>query len=240
MMNVTSNIINEINTHHTNAIKMANDAIKSAKRVGELLLEVKATLPHGTLIKWIETYTKVPVRQAQRYMNVARGKTVPIRELAGKNDKLSYLSGDIFTPLPRHIFFAQDVGSINNHYLVESCSQYPEFFFITHLPSSDGPDEMTSRPVEAVIVHETLIYYGMQDPCNVKWLVKKSNGVMEAGETLYGPSENPPKSVVPRLSPRPINLETLEVDWDFPTRNIEFSDEFKRLMELENQNKLIK
>ena len=63
---------------------------------------------------------------------------------------------------------------------------------------------------------------------------------MEAGETLYGPSENPPKSVVPRLSPRPINLETLEIDWDFPTRNIEFSDEFKRLMELENQNKLIK
>lgn len=219
---------------------MANGAMRSAKRVGELMLEVKATLPHGAFIKWIETETNVPVRQAQRYMNIARGKTVPIREIAGKNDKMSYLSNDIFIPLPRHIFIAQDVGAKDNHYLVESCSEYPEYFFITHVTSSDSQDEITPRPVEAIMVHEVLICFGMPAPLSVVWLVHKSNGVMEAGETLYGPSENPPKSVVPRLSPRPINLETLEIDWDFPTRNIEFSDEFKRLMELENQNKLIK
>jgi hypothetical protein len=74
----------------------------------------------------------------------------------------------------------------------------------------------------------------MSDPLGAKWLVKKSNGVMEAGETVYGPSENPPKHVVPRLSPRPINMNTDEIDWDYHQRNYEHTEEFKRLMELED------
>ena len=98
-------------------------------------------------------------------------------------------------------------------------------------------DEMTARPVEALAVHENLIFFGMTNPLEVKWLTKKINGVMEAGESIYGPSENPPKNVVPRLSPRPINIETGEIDWDYYDRIYEHTEEFKQLMELESKNK---
>ena len=40
----TQSIIDQINTHHTNAMKQAKEAVQSAKAAGELLLQVKATL----------------------------------------------------------------------------------------------------------------------------------------------------------------------------------------------------
>ena len=203
---ITFELITQINTHHQNAMKQASDAVKSAEAAGKLLLEVKAALPHGEFTKWIKENLSVSDRQVQRYIAVAQGKTVPIRKLLGKTDTVSVLNDSIFVPRPGHIFIAKDVGAVDNHYLVESCSEWPNFFFVTHITNEDGPDEMTARPVEAMAVHDNLIYYGMPDPLNVEWLVKKSNGVMEAGETLYGPSDPPPKHVMPRLSPRRFKL----------------------------------
>lgn len=90
-MHHLENIIDQINTHHQNAIKKATDALTSARAAGELLLQVKATLPYGTFTKWIEAHLTVSDRQAQRYMAVAQGKTVPLRKLAGKTDTVSVL-----------------------------------------------------------------------------------------------------------------------------------------------------
>ena len=84
-------IIDQINSHHKNATKHANDAVESAKAAGELLLHMKATLPHGTLTSWIKANLNVSDRQAQRYMAVAQGKPVPLRKLAGKTDTVSVL-----------------------------------------------------------------------------------------------------------------------------------------------------
>ena len=84
-------IIDQINTQHTKAMTLAEDAIKSAIAVGEYLIEVKATLPHGTLGKWLESNTAISLRQAQRYMARARGKPTPPRKLTGKNDTVSHL-----------------------------------------------------------------------------------------------------------------------------------------------------
>ncbi len=218
-------------------MNQAKDAVQSAKAAGELLLEVKAAIPYGEWTNWLKANLTVSDRQAQRYIAVAQGKAVPLRKLAGKTDTVSDLENQIFVPLPRHVYFAKDIGSPDNHFMVESCSEYPDFFFVTRVKNNDDPDQITDRPVEAIAVHDTLIFFGMSEPLNVNWLVKKSMGVMEAGQTLYGPSSNTPKRVLPLLSPRPINLETCEIGWDQPYRNVELSEEFKQLMELEASNK---
>jgi hypothetical protein len=154
----TQSIIDQINTHHSNAMKQATGAVESAKAAGKLLLQVKASLPHGTWTSWLKDNSNVSERQAQRYMAAAKGKKVNILEAAVKTDTMSDLAERIFVPLPRHMYLAKDVGSIDNHYLVESCSEHPDFFFITHIILKGGDqdvsqDEMTARPVEALAVH---------------------------------------------------------------------------------------
>ena len=93
----TQTIIDQINTHHSNAMKQAKEAVESAKTAGELLLQVKAKLPHGTWTDWLKDNVNVSERQAQRYMAVAQGKSVPLRKLADKSDTVSVL------PRPKNI-----------------------------------------------------------------------------------------------------------------------------------------
>ena len=87
----TQTIIDQINTHHKNATKHAKDAVESAKAAGELLIQVKATLPHGTWTNWLNSNLDVSERQAQRYMSAAKGKDVPLLLLADKTDTVSVL-----------------------------------------------------------------------------------------------------------------------------------------------------
>ena len=87
----TQTVIDQINKHHTNAMKLAEEAIESAKSAGELLLKAKAALPHGSWENWLKTNTSISVRRAQRYMARAKDKSVPLSNLLSKNDKLSYL-----------------------------------------------------------------------------------------------------------------------------------------------------
>lgn len=84
-------IITQINSHHQLAIKQAKDAVTNAKAAGLLLLQVKASMPHGKWTDWLKANVEVSDRQAQRYMAAAQGKTVPLRELAGKSDTVSVL-----------------------------------------------------------------------------------------------------------------------------------------------------
>ncbi len=89
------NIISQINHHHMQAHQKAIEAVEEARKAGFLLLELKKALPHGSFHKWIEANLTVSVRQAQRYIAVAQGKTVPIRQLAGKHDTVSHLEPKI-------------------------------------------------------------------------------------------------------------------------------------------------
>ena len=75
-------VASKINQAHAHAIEHADSAIGFAKQAGELLLQVKAELPHGEFILWLAANCNVSDRQARRYMAAAQGKPVPIRKLA--------------------------------------------------------------------------------------------------------------------------------------------------------------
>jgi len=83
--------VKKINELHAGAISAANTAVELARQAGELLLGVKKTLPHGQFLPWVEKNTTVTARQAQRYMDVAKGKPTTIRQLTGKYDTVSHL-----------------------------------------------------------------------------------------------------------------------------------------------------
>ncbi len=85
------NIAFLINQHHQTATGNAITAVKHAEAAGQLLLQVKEGLPHGQFTNWIKANLRVSPRQCQRYMDVALGKPIPIRKLAGKYDTVSLL-----------------------------------------------------------------------------------------------------------------------------------------------------
>lgn len=87
----TQTIINQINIHHKNARKHFNDAVESAKAAGALLLQVKASLPHGMFTTWLNDNIDVSERQVQRYMAAAKGKNIPLLLSVDKNDMVSVL-----------------------------------------------------------------------------------------------------------------------------------------------------
>lgn len=82
----------EINRLHHLAHQMASDAITNARTAGILLLEVKQAMKHGKFLHWVRDNVQVSLRQAQRYMAVAEGKTIPLRRLIEKNDTVSHLT----------------------------------------------------------------------------------------------------------------------------------------------------
>jgi len=82
----------EINIAHQHATQYAEKAIDYARQAGKLLLDVKAKLPHGEFIAWVEKNCTVSLRQAQRYLAAAQGKPLAIR--TSKNDTVSYLGDD--------------------------------------------------------------------------------------------------------------------------------------------------
>jgi hypothetical protein len=87
----TQSIIDQINTHHKNAMNHVKGAVESAIEAGKLLIQVKASLPHGAWTTWLNTNIGVSERQAQRYMAVAKGKHVPRLLETDKNDTVSVL-----------------------------------------------------------------------------------------------------------------------------------------------------
>jgi len=87
----TQKIIDQINTHHKNATNHIKDAVESAIAAGKLLLQVKASLPHGMFTTWVKDNIDVSERQVQRYMAAAKGKIVPLLLSVDKNDTMSVL-----------------------------------------------------------------------------------------------------------------------------------------------------
>ena len=94
MNEINKNIADEINRLHHLATKSANEAMEQAKTIGLLLIQKKAELPHGEYGKWVDANLDVTMRQAQRYVNVAEGKELPIRALSSKYDTMSHLEDD--------------------------------------------------------------------------------------------------------------------------------------------------
>lgn len=208
-MEIQESQIEEIKRLHILAIKTASSAAEYARQAGMALMEIKKELKHGEFLSWVEKNLDISVRQVQRYISVAKGKAIPIRLLAGKYDSVSHLEKSRFVPEQGTISMSvtmDENGSPDVDALVESCKEHPNFFFVTVYRNQEGGTCLplhTSRPVEAEVVQDYLDYFGREhsSACHYKWKVR-NGGVMEAGETLFGQSDHPPKSVAPKLSPR--------------------------------------
>jgi hypothetical protein len=61
-----------IGAAHAEALASARTTLGHARRCGELLLQVKARLPHGQFMAWVEANCPFGKRTGQNYMRVAR------------------------------------------------------------------------------------------------------------------------------------------------------------------------
>lgn len=62
----------EINAEHVKAVTAAQTAIHHAIRIGGLLTQAKAELPHGAWLPWCAENLSFGDRQARKYMQLAR------------------------------------------------------------------------------------------------------------------------------------------------------------------------
>ncbi|MET3135666.1 hypothetical protein AAKU61_000004 [Undibacterium sp. GrIS 1.2] len=185
-------IASEINAHHQAATSKANEAINHAKDAGDLLLEVKKALPHGQFSQWMDENIQVSTRQAQRYMAVAQGKPVPIRELATKNDTVSYLTppsmldGDTpapsFIPLKGHWYWCASNGGAMDFVIEQSTSE--GYFFVSRIDDDGDTYSITRRPIRYDAIELMLQLWGLKEPSKASWHVRPSKGVRVAMETL--------------------------------------------------------
>jgi hypothetical protein len=90
-MQELTNSITEINRLHHQAQLSAQNAVEHAKAAGALLLKIKGEMKHGSFSGWVEQNLEVSLRQAQRYMAAAKGKTANVKELFLKSDMVSHL-----------------------------------------------------------------------------------------------------------------------------------------------------
>jgi hypothetical protein len=164
MTNITINIVNDINRHHELFRLRANEAIKHAVEAGKLLLQAKEAIPHGQWLPWLEKHIAVTPRQAQRYMQVAQGRPLPIRAIPPKATPVTYLEVDA----PRNV--PGDPESVD--FMPETTRAYASV-------QDDGTYDCTRRPVRADWVEQNLMYYGLQDPASAPWKVTESAGVLE-------------------------------------------------------------
>ena len=138
----------EINRLHLLAHQMATDALAHARAAGLLLLEVKQEMKHGKFQHWVRDNAQVSLRQAQRYMAVAQGKT--LTRLVDKNDTVSHLEkvdglsegvwiDGKWQPEPGYFYlFKDETGT----YWVTPSAERPESF---HVCKHYNGDRMSSE-----------------------------------------------------------------------------------------------
>jgi len=189
----------EINRRHLLAHAAANDAIEHAKAAGLLLLEIKGKLKHGQFLNWVRDNAQMSLRQAQRYMAVAQGKTIPLRRLIEKNDTVSHLDSQVdqglvangqWLPKSGYFYVFSDINAaywvvpdlnprgfhVSKHYQIERDPTVPPE---QYADPDDPHDERewdgmsmydgTKHPVRQDWVDAFLRYYGLKDPSTVTW-----------------------------------------------------------------------
>jgi hypothetical protein len=85
---VSADLASLINAEHEAACVKARQALEHAHRAGELLLQAKASVGHGSFLGWIAEHCTFSPRQAQRYMLLVE-RWPAIRE---KYDTASHLT----------------------------------------------------------------------------------------------------------------------------------------------------
>lgn len=193
-MNEISNKINEINELHKLAITSANQAVDYAQKIGQLLIEVKAELPHGKFLNWIDKNIRVSQRQAQRYIQAASGKDLRLSDFNLKNDMMSVLSQDQLYEKYQNPKWVPKIGywhlahfNLSTYWVVPS-KQNENFFHITQFYTLeevvDREDDDwesfysgTRKPVHHLSVDVQLYNYGISFPERLKWKTYKREGL---------------------------------------------------------------
>jgi len=188
-MEILDTNTNEIIRLHNLAQASASDAVEYAKQAGLLLIEVKNKLKHGQFQSWITKNLSVSVRQAQRYMDVANGKPVAIRNLIGKYDTMSHLEKpfgkSLFTPESGHKY--ETVVWISEPdalwVLIDPFKPLEEnnFLIRCYTLKEDGFDksivlDQTMRPIPALLVYTFLQSFGLGEPQLAHWNTSPSEG----------------------------------------------------------------
>lgn len=190
------NLAADINRHHELACLRADEAINHAAEAGKLLLEAKAAISHGQWLPWLEENIWVPPRQAQRYMQVAQGRPLPIRAISPKTTPVSHLEVDaprLVAGDPDAAEFVPEAGHCyavilpdTTVFAVEPSLKHPGYFFVSKMDAGTDMVEHTRRPVGAGWVEANLQYYGLEKPSAAEWRIKTSAGVLEALDTFPG------------------------------------------------------
>jgi hypothetical protein len=144
-----TDLADEINRLHILANDHADKAVDYARRAGQLLLDVKASLPHGDFLPWLKENVEVSERQAQRYMRAALGKPITLRAL--KSDTVSYL------PETRQWLFdgLACVGFNDDEFLfVQEAATYPGFFYVAFVGSSI---DFTIKPMRGDYIERVIL-----------------------------------------------------------------------------------
>lgn len=202
------NLAADINRLCEQAHDKADEAIGFAAQAGRLLLEAKATIPHGEWLGWLEQNIWVTPRQAQRYMQIAQGKPLPARKVAtvmdaekpsAKTTPVSHLEVDAPRMMPGSPDAAEFVPEQGfcyalampntTVYVVEPSIKHPGYFFVAKMDSATDMTVHTRRPVGAAWVEANLEYYGLENPASRDWRMMASAGVLQALDTFPGCAE---------------------------------------------------
>lgn len=80
-----------INHLHLQIGRLAIEALDYARQAGELLLVVKAQLPHGEFQGWVDQHLHCGLRQTQKYMTIAREWSLLEQAKANSNSLLGVM-----------------------------------------------------------------------------------------------------------------------------------------------------
>ncbi len=189
-MEILETNILKINRLHSLAQASACDAIKYAKQAGLLLIDTKKRLKHGDFQHWVSNNLGVSMRQAQRYMAVAQGKPVAMRQLAEKSDTMvSHLKKlfdkSLFIPELGHkyetVVWTSDTDALwvridpfkplqEHNYLIRCFTHKEEGF------DKSGFMDQTIKPVPAALVNATLKSFGLEEPQSANWNISPTEG----------------------------------------------------------------
>lgn len=195
MSALSPTIAADIDRHHAAARAAATEAVNHAMEAGKLLLQVKASLGHGEWLSWLAANVKVSARQAQRYIAVAEGREVPIRQLRGARSNatpMSHLQKPTFVPEDGLAYGAHISGDgvREQAFFVEPSLAHPGHWFVTQF-FLDDDDNVSSieRPVKSDWVELLLQRFGLQDPASTAWRVRPCGGVRIGLETVSTPEQ---------------------------------------------------
>jgi hypothetical protein len=175
----------EIRRHHDAVHAAARTAIEHALAAGQLLAEVKDTLPHGGFEDWLAANCTFSSRTARRYMQLhIHRDTLPSG--AGVKVALEHLKSDTVSELPDDVSDLQYVPhwlpaigqAVITGSLMESCwmvwlsdaEHASAAAWVIDAAKPEMSDVIfTKRPIRYDFITEQLKSMGLLDPDATKW-----------------------------------------------------------------------